>query len=539
MKRSLHIPLWIIAFSAIALAADEYYLYTISKKAGSGATLLQSITHLYLGIGATLTAFFCTQMPSAGRLAEHIALAGLGIYVLFAPNAIAGANMGIAVATIGLLCHLVRHGRINIRRTPLDLPICLFFVWTLCSSLLSEEPRLSLSKLPSFAIVLLFYLTRSIVTRHAAIILVVMMLTSGVGGVLWGAIDLVRGRGVKIEELAPESPFHELQMGAGDAVWRVGGARVSSVLEIDEAIRRQATGERLSTSLIIRGEHKESNELIVTDEVKARPSPSGIKSSGPTHRFRASGWTRHYQTFSETLQILAQLALGLALAHLARRGSRRIIYLALAVTVLLALGIAFTAMRTLLVAFAIGALVISLRATHGRLRMILAIAISLILVVGAFTVWRTRASGALLLKDDSSSLRWQVAQVGLKRLMLHPVFGHGMDAMQNHWTEWGFPGTDIIHLHSTPLQLAFDRGLPALLIWLWIMTGCWLMAARGEKFFRDSPDANRHGLLLGATGGIIGFFASSLVNYNWGDAEVALVFWWMMGTVVVLSVREE
>jgi hypothetical protein len=28
------------------------------------------------------------------------------------------------------------------------------------------------------------------------------------------------------------------------------------------------------------------------------------------------------------------------------------------------------------------------------------------------------------------------------------------------------------------------------------------------------------------------FFASSLVNYNFGDAEVALVLWWLMGTVV-------
>ena len=46
-----------------------------------------------------------------------------------------------------------------------------------------------------------------------------------------------------------------------------------------------------------------------------------------------------------------------------------------------------------------------------------------------------------------------------------------MDAMHVHWNEWGFPGSDMLHLHSTPLQLAFDRGLPALLFWLWIC-GC-------------------------------------------------------------------
>ena len=114
-----------------------------------------------------------------------------------------------------------------------------------------------------------------------------------------------------------------------------------------------------------------------------------------------------------------------------------------------------------------------------------------------------------------------------------------MDAVKNHWTEWGFPGTDMIHLHSTPLQLAFERGLPALLFWLWIIAAGWLMASRAEELFRDFTDANRHGLLLGATGAIAGFFASSLVNYNFGAGEVALVFWWLLGTVVVLSAREE
>lgn len=61
------------------------------------------------------------------------------------------------------------------------------------------------------------------------------------------------------------------------------------------------------------------------------------------------------------------------------------------------------------------------------------------------------------------------------------------------------------------------------------------MTIRAERACRDSADTNRHGLLLGATGAIAGFFASSLVNYNFGDGEVALVFWWLMGIVVVLA----
>ena len=479
------------------------------------------------------------ETPATARLAERIAIAGFILYAVFAPHSIAGAEIALGLVGLGWLLRLIVNRRMGLRRTALDLPICLFLGWTALSAFLSAEPRISIPKLQAVLVVLLFYLTQSIVTRRTAVLLTVLMITSAVAGVVWGAIDLARGRGVMIEELSAESPFHEFQMGAGDAVWRVRGRRISTVLEIDEAIRQTPAGERLPASIIIKGEHGERPGFIVTDEMKARPSPSGIKSSGPTHRFRASGWTRHYETFSETLQILAQLSFGLALAHILRRGSRRIIYLALSATALLATGIALAAMRTVLIALAVGAAVIALRATRGRVRLVVATAIIVVLAIGMLAVWRTRSSGALLLEDYSSSLRLSVARVGLSRVMLHPVFGHGMDAVKNHWTEWGFPGTDMVHLHSTPLQIAFDRGLPALLFWLWIMIACWLMAARGEKLFRDFTDANRHGLLLGATGSNAGFFASSLVNYNFGDAEVALVFWWLMGVVVALSASEE
>jgi hypothetical protein len=473
------------------------------------------------------------------RVAEGVALVGFLLYAIFAPHSIAGAEISLALVGLGWLLRLLVTRRTGIRRTSLDLPILLFLGWTILSAIFSAEPRISLLKLQSIAVVLLFYLTQSIVTRRTAILIATMMIVSAVAGVGQSAFDLVRGRGVMIEELSAESPFHEFQMGQGDAVWRVGATRVSSVAEIDEAIKRNATGLRVPVSIIIKGEHGERAGFIVTDEMRARPSPSGIRSNGPTHRFRASGWTRHYETFSETLQILAQLAFGLALAHIQRRGSRKVIWLTLAATGVLAIGIALTTMRTVLIALAFGAAVIALRATKGRVRLLVATAIVIVLAIGAFSVWRTRATGALMLDDHSSNLRWSVARVGLSRVMQHPVFGHGMDAVKSHWTEWGFPGSNMIHMHSTPLQVAFDRGVPALLFWLWIMGSCWLITTRGELLFRDFTDANRHGLLLGATGAIAGFFASSLVNYNFGDAEVVLVFWWLMGTVVAVSASRE
>ncbi len=137
-------------------------------------------------------------------------------------------------------------------------------------------------------------------------------------------------------------------------------------------------------------------------------------------------------------------------------------------------------------------------------------------------------------------MRVQVARVGLSRMMLHPLFGHGMDAMHVHWQEWGFPGSDMLHLHSTPLQLAFDRGLAGARLFGFGscgFSGALPRAAKKRCAIRATP--NRYGILLGATGAVAGFFASSLVNYNFGDGEVALVFWWLMGIVVVLTTEQE
>ncbi|MDQ1613451.1 MAG: hypothetical protein QOG00_3382 [Pyrinomonadaceae bacterium] len=512
--------------------------------------------------------------PLLLRLAGATAFGGLLLYAVFAPHSIAGAWIALSISILGWLARtlVTRRARFP-RRTALDLPLWLFYAWSILSALLSAEPRISLLKLISVSSFLIFYLIRALVeTRRAAVVLAALMIASGAAGALWSAFEVARGRGVVVEEIATDSPFARDQsrgITAGDSVWRVGGRRVNSVTEIDQAIRDAPAGEPLKLSLFSQGEQVERVlDARMTAELKASASGSGLRGTHRAHRFRASGWTRHYQTFAETLQILAQLALGFALSYWQRRrtghgsnndssnnsgdnrngsdssnngdgapaSSRLRCALAATAFVVLAAGIALTAMRTVLVAFAVGASVVAWRAARGRARVVVAAVVVVALALGAFAVWRTRAEGALRLQDESSRLRLAVARVALARTPSHPIFGHGMDAVKEHWTEWGFPGDVKIHTHSTPIQLAFDRGLPALLLWLWLLAAFRLVLARGERSLRaDTNAASAHGLLLGATGALAGFFASSLVNYNFGDAEVALVLWWLMGTVVSVA----
>ena len=480
-----------------------------------------------------------TQQSAArgpwSSVGQRTAIVGFLLYSVFAPHSIAGAEISLAIVGAGWLVRTISTRKTGLRHTRFDFPIWLFFLWTVASSLLSQEPRISIAKLQSTCVLLLFYFTQAIVTRKTAVLLVAVMILSGSAGTLYSSYDLIRGRGVLIDSVAASSPMQSLQVHAGDAIWRVGGRRIHSVADIDETIRNAPAGSKLTLSVISQGEHVERPGLLVTDALKQRSSPSGLVGSNPTHRFRASGWTRHYETYSEILQILALLALGLLVANYKNHRLNLRAKLAAVAFVLLALGVAFTAMRTVLVALAIGACVIGGRALSRRARVLGLVGICLLLAFGALIIYQTRAHNALALQDASSALRVQVARVGASRLLSHPLFGHGMDSMHLHWQEWGFPGTDLLHLHSTPLQLAFDRGIPALIFWLWLMWVFWRTTARGEKDSRDSSDTNRYGVLLGATGALAAFFASSLVNYNFGDGEVALVFWWLMGIVVVLT----
>lgn len=469
------------------------------------------------------------------RFGHALAVAGMLLFSAFAPHSIAGAEIALAIATIGWILRSVATRSTGFHRSKLDLPIWLFFLWTIASATFSEEPSISIAKLQSVCVFLVFYLTQAVVERRTAIVLVAVMILSGVTGSLFSVYDLLRGRGVIVEALAPNSPFHETVVRPGDAVWRVGRHRVFSKEDVDEVIKTAEPGTRLGVSLITRGEHAELAGFLVTPALKTTSSPSGIVGVQRSHRFRASGWTGHYETFAEVLQILAQLALGLAFANFMNHGANRRFKLAATAAVVLGIGIGLTAMRTLLVALAVGSAVVALRAARGSAKLFVAAGIAAVLIFGAWVVSQTRAANALSLGDDSSSLRMQVAKAGLERIPVHPVFGHGMDAVKRHWSEWGFPGTALIHLHSTPLQIAFDRGVPALLLWLWLMAVCWQITNRAEKLSRDSGDSNKHGILLGATGALVGFFVSSLFNYNWGDGEVALMFWWLMGIVVVLS----
>lgn len=77
-----------------------------------------------------------------------------------------------------------------------------------------------------------------------------------------------------------------------------------------------------------------------------------------------------------------------------------------------------------------------------------------------------------------------------------------------------------------------------LVLWLWMMILFWIHVVRAQGRAAEMSDTNTYGILLGASGALTGFLLSSLVNYNYGDSEVVMLFWWLMGVVMVLDAND-
>ena len=473
------------------------------------------------------------KLSQFAKLGQRIAIAGLVIYVIFAPHSVAASAIGIALAGLGWLFRTIATRSLGLRRSKFDLIILLSLLWTIVSSILSAEPRISLLKLQSSWCVFIFYLTRATLSRRSTLVLVGLLILSGCVGTLSSAVDLLRGRGVVVESLTANSPFHQVAIQPGDTIWRIAGRRVYSVADLDRALSQAPVNTPVAVGVISRGEQVE--RPLTLPHLAAPNSTSGVIGNERNHRFRASGFTRHYETFAELMQMIALLSLGLALAHFRNHGANRYFKVMILAATIVIFGLALTAMRTVIIAFVIGASVIAWRSLRGVSKVVFTFALFFVLAFGAVVVWQTRDRNALLLGDPSSSLRLEVARVGLSRIPIHPIFGHGMDAMKLHWNEWGFPGKDMLHLHSTPLQLAFDRGLPMLALWLWMVIAFWLTIARADRRAADLSDTSAYGILLGSLGALTGFLVSSLVNYNYGDAEVAMMLWFVLGIALVAA----
>jgi O-antigen ligase len=124
-------------------------------------------------------------------------------------------------------------------------------------------------------------------------------------------------------------------------------------------------------------------------------------------------------------------------------------------------------------------------------------------------------------EDQTRRDRVAMAQMGVAMIADHPVFGVGPDRVRDVYASYR-PMTAIQpenpHLHNVPLQIAAERGLPALAIWIGFV-------ALLLKGLFASLRTGRHRLLpAAAIGAVFSMLTAGLFEYNFGDSEFLMLF---------------
>jgi O-antigen ligase len=134
-----------------------------------------------------------------------------------------------------------------------------------------------------------------------------------------------------------------------------------------------------------------------------------------------------------------------------------------------------------------------------------------------------RAQSMLHPTDPASIDRVVMWKIGADMVRDHPVFGVGPEMVQEKYEAYRERYPEAVnkrnpHLHNVPIQIAAERGIPALLAWLWFvivaLRDLWRQLRRGVA----TPVA------AAGLAAVVAMLAAGLFEYNFGDSEFLILF---------------
>lgn len=227
---------------------------------------------------------------------------------------------------------------------------------------------------------------------------------------------------------------------------------------------------------------------------------------------RPQGTLGLYMTYSGQLMLVACAAVSRVMFAKHNRGWAAVVLPAL----LLALVVTFT--RSAWVGACVGiGLLFLLR--DFRLLGLLPVALAAFLAFAPANL-TARLYSTISLSDPSNADRIAMMKSGFHIIKDYPFTGVGPDMIIEvypHYRVKGAINQRNPHLHNVPLQLAAERGLPALALWLWFIVTLII------EFVR-----RRHGPLLSLSNTglavVAAMLAAGMFEYNFGDSEFLMLF---------------
>lgn len=257
--------------------------------------------------------------------------------------------------------------------------------------------------------------------------------------------------------------------------------------------------------------------LLIVVSVGAASAAFGIAQYGILHYDhlgqRPRGTLGHYMTYSGLLM----LVIGVALAQLLF-GTRDRTWAALVMPAL-AVAVALTFTRSAWVG-ACAAAAVLLAHKDFRLMAVLPVAAAVFVAVAPTPV-TARFASIFDLKDPTNRDRVAMFHEGERMIRQHPFFGVGPNMVEVLYEVYREP--DAVepinpHLHNVPMQLAAERGLPALGLWLAFVAIVIYDLGRGLRSGQLPVVSAAAGLAA-----MVAMLAAGLFEYNFGDSEFLML----------------
>lgn len=228
---------------------------------------------------------------------------------------------------------------------------------------------------------------------------------------------------------------------------------------------------------------------------------------------RPQGTLGHYMTYSGLLMTVIAIAVGRLLFDSSDRTWAALVLPALAVAV------ALTSTRSAWVGVcAAVALLFALK--DFRLFAILPIVAAVFFALAPGMITK-RFVSMFDNKDPTRIDRLAMVHEGERMIAARPLTGVGPNMVEQRYAD--YRGDDAVnkinpHLHNNPLQIAAERGLPALAIWLWF-----IVAVCRDLQQRFASGSQRF-LAAAALASVMALLTAGLFEYNFGDSEVLMLF---------------
>jgi O-antigen ligase len=252
---------------------------------------------------------------------------------------------------------------------------------------------------------------------------------------------------------------------------------------------------------------------------------------------RITGFMSHWMTFSGLLMLVLVALYAYALCY-GWRNHKWILPLAIFFIVPLILSLTRNAWLGTMAGISVVLALLRPRAIAG-LALVLAAAI-----IFSPSGIRQRVRTGLDPNDPNTRNRIELFETAVRLIRDNPWVGVGQTSVKavalRYRGSFEYPDWMYQHMHNNFLQIAAERGIPGLVLWLWFMSrlawDAWkVYRAAGRNALKNGEPSEKEALMAStaALGACAALITAGMFEYNFGDSEILTLFLFMMSAPYV------